>query len=91
MQTGKKKLSKIPGTPSDKYFIIVDDSAEPIILQGEFLTLNKKVVNYPRGSNTKQVVEEFSRYIGLGHMEVNEESGKNGYDMRQEKSSREME
>ena len=27
MQTGKKKLSKIPDMPTDKYFIVVDDSA----------------------------------------------------------------
>ena len=57
MQTGKKKLSKIPDMPTDKYFIVVDDSAQPIVLQGQFLTLNKKAVNYPRGNNAQQVVE----------------------------------
>jgi len=34
MQTSIKKLSKIPDTPTDKYFIVVDDSAQPIVLQG---------------------------------------------------------
>ena len=34
MQTGKKKLSKIPDTPSDKYFIVADDSTGPPLLQG---------------------------------------------------------
>ena len=34
MQTGKKKLAKIPDTPSDKYFIVADDSSGPPVLQG---------------------------------------------------------
>ena len=34
MQTGKKKLAKIPDTPTDKYFIIADDSTGPTMLQG---------------------------------------------------------
>lgn len=57
MQTSKKKLSKIPDTPTDKYFIVADDSTGPPILEGEFLLLNKKVVNYPIANNTKQVIE----------------------------------
>jgi hypothetical protein len=32
MQTGRKKLVKMSGMPTDKFFIILDDSAIPIIL-----------------------------------------------------------
>lgn len=70
MQTGKKKLAKVPDAPTDKFFIITDDSAGPLVLQGQFLTLNKKVVNYPNANNLKQVIEEFKSYIGLGRTEV---------------------
>jgi hypothetical protein len=73
MQTSKKKLSKIPDTPTDKYFIVADDSTGPPILEGEFLLLNKKVIHYPVGNNLKQVIDQFNDYIGLGHLEVKEE------------------
>ena len=32
MQTSKKKLNRLPGAPTDKNFIIVDDSQGPAIL-----------------------------------------------------------
>lgn len=67
MQTGKKKLAKIPDTPTDKYFIVTDDSSGPVVLQGQFLTLNSKVVNYPISNNADQIIEAFNSYIGLGH------------------------
>ncbi len=73
MQTSKKKLSKIPDTPTDKYFIVADDSTGPPILEGEFLLLNKKVIHYPVANNLKQVIDQFNDYIGLGHLEVKEE------------------
>ncbi len=78
MQTSKKKLSKIPSTPTDKYFIVTDDSKGPVNLEGQFLTMNKKVVSYPKANNSKQVVEEFGRYVGLGRKEVIEERINNG-------------
>ena len=57
MQTSKKKLSKIPDTPTDKFFIITDNSGGPMVLQGEFMTLSTKVINYPIGNSTEQVVK----------------------------------
>ena len=81
MQTGKKKLAKIPDTPTDKYFIVTDNSTGPVALQGQFLTLNKKVVNYPNGNSAEQVVKEFDSYIGLGHMEVTEERSKSKFNI----------
>ena len=34
MQTSKKKLAKMPDQPTDKFFLIVDDSLGPPILEG---------------------------------------------------------
>ncbi len=34
MQTSKKKLVVIPDSPSDKFFIVVDDSMGPVMLLG---------------------------------------------------------
>lgn len=67
MQTGKKKLSKMPDSPTDKFFIVVDDSQDPNVLIGEFLTLKSEVVHYPVANNVKEVIEKFGKYIGLGH------------------------
>ena len=53
MQTSKKTIAKIPDMPTDKFFIIVDDSGGPVLLQGEFLMISKKVVNYPVSNNLK--------------------------------------
>ena len=91
MQTGKKKLAKIPDTPTDKYFIITDDSTGPVMLQGQFLTLNKKVINYPVSNNVDQVIEQFSSYIGLGREEITEEKGGDSYQMENGKSFHELE
>jgi hypothetical protein len=57
MQTSKKKLIKIPETPNDRYFIIVDDSAGPVYLEGEFLILSCRRIFYPNDKNTEQVIK----------------------------------
>jgi len=53
MQTSKKVLSKIPGMPTDKYFLIVDNNSGPANLEGEFSLISKKVVDYPKGNSIK--------------------------------------
>lgn len=66
MQTSKKKVNRPPGFPTDKNFIIVDDSLGPSILEGEFLGLKMCRVDYPRTNNLKDVIKKFDKYIGLG-------------------------
>lgn len=61
------------GMPTDKFFIIVDDSGIPIVLEGEFLTLTSKVVRYPRANSAEEVVKAFEKYIGFGHYEISKE------------------
>lgn len=73
MQTGRKKLVKAADMPTDKFFIIVDDSGIPIVLEEEFLILPSKIVRYPRANSAEEVVKAFEKYIGLGHYEVNKE------------------
>ncbi len=34
MQTGKKKLMKMPDMPTDRFFIVADDSLGPPLLEG---------------------------------------------------------
>lgn len=66
MQTSKKKVNRPPGSPSDKNFIICDDSMGPPILEGEFIGLKMCRVDYPRANNIKDVIKKFDKYIGLG-------------------------
>jgi len=47
---------KMPEMPTDKYFIVVDDSLGKPILEGEFLILNSKIVYYPISNSLKQVI-----------------------------------
>jgi hypothetical protein len=56
MQTSRKKLMRVPELPQDKFFIIVDDSTGPLALEGEFLTLNSKVVSYPLANSLADVL-----------------------------------
>lgn len=66
MQTSKKKVNRPPGFPTDKNFVIADDSLGPPILEGEFLLLKMCRVDYPRTNNLKDVIKKFDQYIGLG-------------------------
>jgi hypothetical protein len=51
IQSSKKKLMKMPGTPTDRFFLITDDSLGEPILEAEFLTLNYKKINYPKNNS----------------------------------------
>ncbi len=42
--------------PTDKFFLITDNSTGPVVLEGEFLMISKKVVNYPIGNSIKEVI-----------------------------------
>ena len=66
MQTGKKKLCRPPDANTDKVLVVVDNSAGPVALVGEFLTLNFQRVDYPIGSSTQEVIKKYDSYIGLG-------------------------
>ena len=72
VQTGKKKLMKIPEMPCDRFFIIADDSRGPPLLEGEFLIIKSHVVHYPVANSVQQAVAAFDSYIGLGHFETTE-------------------
>lgn len=72
MQTGKKRIAKVADMPTDKYFIVADDSKGRAMLEGEFLTVERRVVDYPVGSSVAEVIEAFKEYIGLGHYETKE-------------------
>lgn len=69
MQTGKKKLCRAPDAKMDKIFLVVDNSAGPVPLIGEFLTLKYNRVDYPVGCSTAEVIKKFDSYIGLGKYE----------------------